>query len=85
MRSAVRKRCLELVVLATLGLGACGSERDVDSTPERLDGSSSHEFEPDDIERAESASDAVADYCSEAVSEAQEVGCLSHVDESDLP
>jgi hypothetical protein len=56
-----------------------------DSGPERLDGSSSHEFEPEDIERANEASDAVKEYCSGAVSEAQEVGCLSHVDESDIP
>ena len=67
-----------------MGLTAC-AENDVDRTPERLDGSESREFEPADIERANEASDAVKEYCSRAVSEAQEVGCLSHVDQSDLP
>lgn len=57
----------------------------VDPTPERLDGSSSMEFENEDIQQANSASQAVRDYCSGAASEAQEVGCLSHVDESDIP
>ena len=56
-----------------------------DPTPEKLDGSSSQEFEQADIDRANSASDAVEEYCSGAVSEAQEVGCLSHVDEGDIP
>ena len=45
-------------------------ERSIDPTPERLDGSSSQEFEPEDIERAENASDEVKEYCSDAVSEA---------------
>lgn len=71
-----------LVLLALLLIG-CGES--IDSTPEKLDGSSSYEFEPDDIKRAESASPAVQEYCEGAVSEAQEVGCLSHVDESDIP
>lgn len=56
----------------------------LDPTPERLDGSESYEFEPDDLERAENASDAVEDYCSGAVSEAQYVGCLSHVTDDDI-
>lgn len=64
-------------------VAACGSS--IDSTPERQDGTPSYEFEPADIERAENASEAVREYCSGAVSEAQEVGCLSHVDESDIP
>lgn len=75
-----------------LGLAGCGatsptsSERPpIDPTPEKLDGSSSYEFEADDIERAEAASPAVQEYCAGAVSRAQEVGCLSHVDESDIP
>jgi hypothetical protein len=77
-----------LVIGAAIALGVlfggCGEEG-VDPTPERLDGSESHEFEPDDIERANNASDAVKEYCSGAESEAQYVGCLSHVDESDIP
>ena len=77
--------------IVALGIAGCnygtGSDKqgDIDRTPKRLDGSSSQEFESGDIERAEGASDAVAEYCSGAVSEAQEVGCLSHVDESDIP
>lgn len=50
-----------------------------------MDGSESTEFEPDDIERAEEASDAVKDYCAGAKSEAQRVGCESHVTEEDIP
>jgi hypothetical protein len=79
------------VVAAALSLGACdeygttADERGVDPTPEKLDGSSSQEFEAEDIGRANSASQAGRDYCSGAVSEAQEVGCLSHADESDIP
>jgi hypothetical protein len=69
-----------------LTLGACGSEdRKIDPTPARLDGSESHEFESQDIGRARSASDEVKEYCSGAVSEAQEVGCLSHLDEGEIP
>ncbi len=64
----------------------CGAQnRDIDSTPEKLDGTPSTEFEADDIKRAINATEAVEDYCSGAVSEAQYVGCLSHVDESDIP
>jgi len=83
MSKHLARRLALMGALAT-GLGGC-AERDVDHTPERLDGSSSQEFEADDIERAENASDEVAEYCSGAASEAQEVGCLSHVDESDIP
>lgn len=72
--------------LVALAFTSCSSdEPGVDSTPERLDGSSSNEFEPDDIERANDASPEVRAYCSGAVSEAQYVGCISHVDESDIP
>lgn len=60
-------------------------ETGLDPRPERLDGSRSDEFEGDDLRRAGEASQAVQDYCSGAVSEAQRLGCLSHVDESDLP
>jgi hypothetical protein len=78
-----------VALVCSLALGACaeagGGGGGVDPTPERLDGSSSQEFDAGDIARANSASEAVRDYCSGAVSEAQEVGCLSHVGESDLP
>ena len=63
-----------------------GSNGDaIDPTPTKLDGSESQEFESEDIERARDASDRVRDYCADAVSEAQELGCLSHVDEGDSP
>lgn len=65
--------------------GSQGAGGGVDPTPERLDGSASQEFQEPDINRAESASAEVQAYCAGAVSEAQEVGCLSHVDESDIP
>ena len=49
--------------------------------PGKLDGTSSNEFEADAIARANEASDAARGYCSDAVSEAQYVGCLSHQDQ----
>ena len=73
------------VLLAVLwGCGA-GSGAGVDSTPEKLDGTESHEFESDDVEGAEGASPAVKAYCADAVSEAQRLGCEAHVTEEDLP
>ena len=57
----------------------------ISDRPLKQDGKPSDEFEPEDIERAENASEAVKDYCADAVSEAQRVGCESHVDESDIP
>lgn len=82
-----------LLVALSFGLAACGENGgasfsggdEIDPTPEKLDGSSSYEFETSDIERAEGASPAVQEYCAGAVSEAQEVGCLSHVDDADIP
>jgi hypothetical protein len=65
--------------------GSNGSGGGVDATPERLNGSESQAFEQSDIDRANSASAKVQAYCAGAVSEAQRVGCLSHVDESDVP
>jgi len=76
---------LAAVVFTFAAVGCGSSSQSIDLTPEKLDGSESFEFESDDIERAENASEAVRDYCAGAVSEAQEVGCLSHVDESDIP
>jgi hypothetical protein len=72
-----------LILLVLVGLSGCGSE--VDRTPEKLDGTPSYEFEADDIDAAENASDAVKEYCSGAVSEAQRVGCEAHVNEDDIP
>ena len=56
-----------------------------DPTPEKLDGTPSHEFEQDELDRAQDASDDVKDYCADAVSEAQRRGCESHVEDQDLP
>jgi len=84
------KRVLAMGAVAlTLGLAGCGGNYDdetqLDPTPEKLDGTSSQEFEASDIERAENASQAVQAYCAGIESEAQRIGCLSHVDESDIP
>jgi hypothetical protein len=73
-----------LVVIALAGCGGSADGR-LDPTPEKLDGSSSREFEQDDLDRAEGASDAVTKYCADAVSEAQRIGCESHVTDEDLP
>ena len=71
------------LVAAALVLG-CGGPA-ADPTPTKLDGTESHEFERDDLERAGQASDAVKEYCADAVSEAQRLGCESHVTDADLP
>jgi hypothetical protein len=81
----IRSACACAVLSAAFWAGCGDEERNLDRTPERLDGSSSQEFEADDIEAAENASDAVQEYCSGAVSEAQRIGCESHVDESEIP
>jgi hypothetical protein len=70
-------------VFVLFAFAGCGET--IDSTPERLDGSESQEFEQDDIDRARDASEAVKEYCAGAVSEAQRLGCESHIDESDIP
>ena len=57
----------------------------IDSTPAKLDGTESDEFEQDDLDAATGASDAVKEYCAGAVSEAQRLGCESHVTEEELP
>jgi hypothetical protein len=80
----VRRSLLLILTVSVLLVGGCGS-RGVDPTPEDQNGVPSQEFEQDDIDRANNASDRVKQYCSGAVSEAQYVGCLSHVDESDIP
>ena len=65
------------VLFVAAALASCGDS--IDPTPERQDGSQSREFEPDDIERAKSAQVLVRVYCAGAASEAQEIGCRSHV------
>lgn len=83
---------LWLTIAATIvavTVGGCGSTTGegshINSTPIKKNGEPSYEFEPEDIERAEEAPQAVQEYCEGAVSEAQEVGCLSHVEESEVP
>ncbi len=83
----VARRARVLPVVVALAFAGCGASSDgeLDRTPEKLDGTPSHEFEQDDIDRAEGASDAVKEYCAGAVSEAQRLGCESHVTEEDIP
>jgi hypothetical protein len=64
---------------------AAGCGNDMDPTPEKLDGTPSYQFEQEDLEAAEGASDAVKEYCADAVSEAQRVGCEAHVTDDELP
>lgn len=78
-------RYRRILIAAVLALAGCGGGAEIDPTPERLDGSSSYEFEQDDLDRAAEASNAVKEYCSGAVSEAQRLGCESHVTDEDLP
>src|SRR4051794_1994430 len=80
-----RHRLVVLVLVAAFA--GCGSDAasTVDSTPEKLDGAESHQFEQDDLDAAAEASDAVKEYCAGAVSEAQRLGCESHVTDQDLP
>ncbi|MGH2948305.1 MAG: hypothetical protein ACRDPC_18965 [Solirubrobacteraceae bacterium] len=75
------------LVLVVAGLAGCGSggESSLDSTPEKLDGTESYEFEQDDLDAAAGANDAVKEYCADAVSEAPRLGCESHVTDEDLP
>jgi hypothetical protein len=75
------------LVFVVAGLAGCGSGggSSLDSTPEKLDGTESYEFEQDDLDAAAGASDAVKEYCADAVSEAQRLGCESHVTDQDLP
>lgn len=76
-----------VVALTALVLGACGDSAGgtIDGTPTKLDGTPSYEFEQDDLDAAATASDAVKDYCAGAVSDAQRLGCESHVTDDDLP
>jgi hypothetical protein len=72
-------------VVIAAAIAGCGGSHEVDPTPERLDGGSSYEFEEEDLDRAARASDAVKEYCADAVSEAQRLGCESQVTDEDLP
>ena len=83
-RTRPQRLALALAVAAFAGCGASPAS-DIDTTPTKLDGSESHEFEREDIEAASEASDAVKEYCADAVSEAQRLGCESHVTDEDLP
>lgn len=77
-----------IAILMALALAGCGSGSggsELDATPEKIDGSPSYEFEQEDLDAAEGASDAVKEYCVDAVSEAQRLGCESHVTEDDIP
>ena len=80
-----RHRLALLVLVAALAGCSPDSGSNLDSTPEKLDGTESHEFEQDDLDAAAEASDAVKEYCAGAVSEAQRLGCESHVTDEDLP
>jgi hypothetical protein len=83
-RPRLRRLALALTVAAFAGCGSSPTS-DIDTTPTKLDGTESHEFERDDIEAASEASDAVKEYCAGAASEAQRLGCESHVTDQDLP
>ena len=77
-----------VAILMALALAGCGSGSggsELDATPEKIDGSPSYEFEQEDLDAAEGASDAVKEYCADAVSEAQRLGCESHVTEDEIP
>jgi hypothetical protein len=72
-------------LIACCAVLGCASAPERDPTPTKLDGTQSHEFEQDDLDAAAGASDAVKEYCAGAVSEAQRLGCESHVTEDDIP
>ena len=84
------------VLVCLVVLGGCGGGYEnegsaeppghsINPTPTKENGEDSYEFEPEDIERAETAPPSVQSYCEGAVSEAQEIGCLSHVSPSEVP
>jgi hypothetical protein len=85
LMTPVSTRLALALVVATLAGCGSGGESSLDSTPEKLDGTESYEFERDDLDAAAGASDAVKEYCADAVSEAQRLGCESHVTDEDLP
>lgn len=85
----LRLRAPVVAILVALAVAGCGSGggggSGLDATPEKIDGSPSYEFEQEDLDAAEGASDAVKEYCADAVSEAQRLGCESHVTEDEIP
>jgi hypothetical protein len=86
---ALSLRARVAVILMALAIAGCGSgggtASEVDPTPEKIDGTSSYEFEQEDLDAAEGASDPVKEYCADAASEAQRLGCESHVTEDEIP
>jgi len=87
--SALRLRTPVVAILVALAVAGCGGGggggSGLDPTPDKIDGSPSYEFEQEDLDAAEGASDAVKEYCADAVSEAQRLGCESHVTEDEIP
>jgi hypothetical protein len=92
----MRRLAVVVAVVGLLGVAGCGTSEEgehpepssrgsINPTPEKENGEPSHEFSEEDLERAESASPSVQKYCEGAVSEAQEEGCLSHVEPSEVP
>lgn len=87
---------LTAVFILSFGLAGCAnpledrsqapaSQTKASPGPLKVDGTRSTEFEEDDLRRADDASQSVKEYCAGAVSEAQRLGCESHVSESDIP
>lgn len=57
-RMGLRGALVCVAIAASIAGGGCG----LDETPERIEGSESHEFEPDDLERARDASERVEEH-----------------------
>jgi len=74
---------LAVILITFAGCGADGAGG-LDSTPQRFDGTESHEIEQEDVDAAAGASDAVRDYCADSVSEAQRLGCESHITDDEV-
>lgn len=82
-----RLTTLLAVGVVAIGIGGCGADGSSsnDATPTKLDGTESYEFEQEDLDAAAGASEAVKEYCADAVSEAQRLGCESHVTDNEIP
>lgn len=89
--SGAASRCRPLLSVGAacvaLAAGACGGPEPEPLDPGALkkDGTRSQEFASEHLDRAEQASEAVRKYCSGAVSESQDLGCLSYLTDDDLP